>query len=95
VGSVNTCGADGRSHRRECHLDNYEDSLTDIFSNRSLYLPSPGKSIGRGHWMLKALLPFMMCAGDVGRSLADILVCTPGRLTDHLHFTPGFTLQVL
>ncbi len=30
-----------------------------------------------------------------GRSLVDILVCTPGRLQDHLQFTPGFTLEHL
>jgi ATP-dependent RNA helicase DDX51/DBP6 len=30
-----------------------------------------------------------------GRSSIDILVCTPGRLVDHLDNTPGFTLQHL
>ncbi|CEL55719.1 ATP-dependent RNA helicase dbp6 OS=Schizosaccharomyces pombe (strain 972 / ATCC 24843) GN=dbp6 PE=2 SV=1 [Rhizoctonia solani AG-1 IB] len=28
-------------------------------------------------------------------SKVDILICTPGRLTDHLHGTPGFTLEYL
>ncbi len=28
-----------------------------------------------------------------GHSLVDILVCTPGRLLDHLEYTAGFTLQ--
>ncbi|KAF8753365.1 DEAD box helicase family [Rhizoctonia solani] len=28
-------------------------------------------------------------------SKVDILICTPGRLTDHLHGTPGFTLEHL
>lgn len=28
-------------------------------------------------------------------SNVDILVCTPGRLMDHVHDTPGFTLQHL
>jgi len=30
-----------------------------------------------------------------GRSAVDVLVCTPGRLIDHLEKTPGFTLQHL
>lgn len=30
-----------------------------------------------------------------GFSLIDILVCTPGRLVDHLKFTTNFTLQHL
>ena len=30
-----------------------------------------------------------------GQSAVDILVCTPGRLIDHLDSTPGFTLQHL
>lgn len=28
-----------------------------------------------------------------GRGLVDMLVCTPGRLVDHIRGTPGFTLQ--
>lgn len=28
-------------------------------------------------------------------TLVDILVCSPGRLVDHLKLTPGFTLQNL
>jgi ATP-dependent RNA helicase DDX51/DBP6 len=28
-----------------------------------------------------------------GHSLVDVLVCTPGRLVDHLQYTAGFTLQ--
>lgn len=28
-----------------------------------------------------------------GNSKADILICTPGRLLEHIHSTPGFTLQ--
>ncbi|GAQ80742.1 Putative DEAD-like helicases superfamily protein [Klebsormidium nitens] len=39
------------------------------------------------------------CAPESGSSLSDsnvdILVCTPGRLMDHVHDTPGFTLQHL
>jgi len=30
-----------------------------------------------------------------GKSAVDVLVCTPGRLIDHLDKTPGFTLQHL
>ena len=30
-----------------------------------------------------------------GLSAVDVLVCTPGRLVDHLDSTPGFTLQHL
>ncbi|KAF9520837.1 hypothetical protein BS47DRAFT_1370315 [Hydnum rufescens UP504] len=30
-----------------------------------------------------------------GQSKVDILICTPGRLMDHLHGTPNFTLQHL
>ena len=32
---------------------------------------------------------------NMGRSSVHILVCTPGRLLDHLQFTEGFTLQHL
>jgi len=32
---------------------------------------------------------------DGGISAVDVLVCTPGRLVDHLDNTPGFTLQHL
>ena len=31
----------------------------------------------------------------LGRSMIDILICTPGRLQDHVQYTPGFTLQHL
>eukprot|EP01091_Cochliopodium_minus_P000235 TRINITY_DN10252_c0_g1_i1.p1 TRINITY_DN10252_c0_g1~~TRINITY_DN10252_c0_g1_i1.p1 ORF type:complete len:630 (-),score=168.66 TRINITY_DN10252_c0_g1_i1:15-1715(-) len=30
-----------------------------------------------------------------GRCSSDILICTPGRLIDHLNFTKGFTLEYL
>uniref|UniRef100_A0AAY4DL38 ATP-dependent RNA helicase n=1 Tax=Denticeps clupeoides TaxID=299321 RepID=A0AAY4DL38_9TELE len=33
--------------------------------------------------------------GGVSRSLADIVVCTPGRLVDHISKTDGFSLQQL
>ena len=31
----------------------------------------------------------------LGKSVIDILICTPGRLQDHVQYTPGFTLQHL
>jgi ATP-dependent RNA helicase DDX51/DBP6 len=34
-------------------------------------------------------------AGPNGRSLVDILVCTPGRLQDHVQYSVGFTLKHL
>lgn len=39
----------------------------------------------------------MRCRGSLqgGSSSVDILVCTPGRLIDHLHGTPNFSLQHL
>ncbi|MES1908454.1 MAG: hypothetical protein MHM6MM_001389 [Cercozoa sp. M6MM] len=36
-----------------------------------------------------------VAASQGGASKVDILVATPGRLMDHLHSTPGFTLQHL
>lgn len=33
--------------------------------------------------------------GAPGSTLVDILICTPGRLIDHLNGTPGFTLEHL
>ena len=33
--------------------------------------------------------------GSLGISLVDVVICTPGRLHDHLTFTAGFTLQHL
>jgi superfamily II DNA/RNA helicase len=34
-------------------------------------------------------------SSTAAESNVDILVCTPGRLMDHVHDTPGFTLQHL
>lgn len=31
----------------------------------------------------------------LGKSVVDVLVCTPGRLQDHVQYTPGFTLRNL
>jgi ATP-dependent RNA helicase DDX51/DBP6 len=33
--------------------------------------------------------------GPLGVSLVDVLVCTPGRLQEHVQYSPGFTLQHL
>ncbi|KAL7409670.1 P-loop containing nucleoside triphosphate hydrolase protein [Mrakia frigida] len=33
--------------------------------------------------------------GRAGSSMVDILICTPGRLIDHLNGTPGFSLEFL
>ena len=34
-------------------------------------------------------------SGSVGKGCVDIVVCTPGRLVDHLEHTPGITLEHL
>ena len=68
--------------------------------NLSLALDVMGKELqecvdndacgGKGEWKKKTnKIP----AGGI--SAVDVLVCTPGRLVDHLDNTPGFTLQHL
>jgi superfamily II DNA/RNA helicase len=43
------------------------------------------------------LLSFQVRKGKAGQYLTkpDIVVCTPGRLVDHLQRTPGFSLKSL
>ncbi|KAG9128085.1 ATP-dependent RNA helicase dbp6 [Ceratobasidium sp. 392] len=40
-------------------------------------------------------LPSLTSSAPVYHSKVDVLICTPGRLTDHLRGTPGFTLEHL
>ena len=58
--------------------------------------PSHKTSVQRGFLREQALL---VDAGEPwtrgGSTACDILITTPGRLVDHLNFTPGFTLQHL
>ena len=37
----------------------------------------------------------MFCSLQGGSSRVDILICTPGRLIDHINGTPNFSLQHL
>lgn len=37
----------------------------------------------------------VLLRGNVTRSLADIVVATPGRLVDHINKNPGFCLEHL
>ncbi|EAW07153.1 putative ATP-dependent RNA helicase DBP6 [Aspergillus clavatus NRRL 1] len=56
-------------------------------------------------WTKFNLLDYIAEAGDLSESLpgyiqkaepnVDILICTPGRLVDHLRYTKGFTLEHL
>lgn len=45
--------------------------------------------------LLKSFTNCCLYRLEGGRSKVDILVCTPGRLMDHLQGTPNFTLQHL
>ncbi|ORZ38471.1 P-loop containing nucleoside triphosphate hydrolase protein, partial [Catenaria anguillulae PL171] len=47
------------------------------------------------HPSATATLAPALAASPGGHSTIDILICTPGRLHDHLAHTPGFTLQHL
>jgi len=38
---------------------------------------------------------FLYCSIRGYQSLVDIIVCTPGRLVDHINKTPGFDLTHL
>lgn len=46
---------------------------------------------------LDSLCRYLISARSVqgGSSKVDILICTPGRLIDHLNGTPNFSLQHL
>jgi hypothetical protein len=44
---------------------------------------------------LRMILNELKSDQSEGQSQVDIVITTPGRLVDHLHGTPGFTLQHL
>lgn len=45
--------------------------------------------------IVKIILIVFSPRGGVRRSLADIVVATPGRLVDHINKNPGFSLEHL
>ena len=45
--------------------------------------------------MFHVLCCFLCCSIRGYQSLVDIIVCTPGRLVDHINKTPGFDLTHL
>ena len=53
---------------------------------------APGSGFFSNGELLRRLVPN---ESDLGSSAVDILICTPGRLIDHVQFTKGFTLEHL
>jgi ATP-dependent RNA helicase DDX51/DBP6 len=64
---------------------NLEFELDAMANDLGFFLPMPGQNSSDS----RKTIP----AGGLGA--VDVLVCTPGRLVDHLDNTPGFTLQHL
>ena len=69
--------------------------MADSVENYELDLGSEGNKLkGMSNFLCSSLQWFCFVFSSCGSSsCVDILVCTPGRLVDHISSTPNFTLH--
>jgi ATP-dependent RNA helicase DDX51/DBP6 len=83
-------------------------SLLTIFARLAPRLANTHLPMNKPYWFPRHILGrFSLSLGAMltnvflfrrllgGSSKVDVLICTPGRLMDHLHGTPNFSLQHL
>lgn len=80
--------------KSESQFAAYERSVCGMPAMEDLLKPDPGDLTCALRTDICHEICCAVLSGSFGQSRVDILVCTPGRLMDHVQYTPGFTLQV-